>query len=192
MIAAAALLAMLAAGRFSEEGNRAADRLVSFFDSERTITSKTSGRWDLAVGGWHMFLDEPFGVGTGGFAPAWATLRDQRGISAFQGGVSMQAHSAWIKVLAENGVPGILLFVAFVLSFAVLGWRVRTAGTFASGLLVTFVLSVAFLADEFQGKGLWFLAAAILLFRMHARSLARVHAPIRGGSFHREPATKRI
>ena len=161
-MAAAAVVAIMAIGIFGGLERRSAERLTKLFDSAETLTSRTSGRWDLALGGWHIFLEHPLGVGTGAFASAWATLRDQRGISAFQG-TSKEAHSAWVKILVENGVPGILLFGAFILSFAVLGWKRRSSGLFLPGLLVTFALSVAFVADEFQGKGLWFLAGAVLL-----------------------------
>jgi O-antigen ligase len=163
-LGAATLLTVSAISMFGGQGNRAAERLANLFDSGRTITNKTSGRWDLALGGWNIFLDQPLGVGTGGFAPSWAALHDREGISGFKEGLSVQAHSAWVKVLAENGFPGILLLIAFVLSFAALGWRRRRAGMLLPGLLVSVAMSVAFLADEFQGKALWFLAAAIMLF----------------------------
>lgn len=159
---AAALVLMVIAGQFVAQESRAVYRLTALFDPERSMTNRTSGRWDLAVGGWHMFLDHPLGLGTGGFAKAWASLGHRERVSAFREGIEVQAHSGWIKVLAENGLPGILLFVGFVLSFAVLGWRRRSAGMFLPGLLVTLVLSVAFVPDEFQGKGFWLLAAGVM------------------------------
>lgn len=166
-LAGAVFVAMAIAGQFVGQESQAVGRLSKLFDRELSMTERTSGRWDLAVGGWRIFLDEPLGVGTGGFPKAFAALRSRRGISAFEG-ASKQAHSGWIKVLAENGVPGILLFTVFVVSFAVLGWERRSAGLFFPGLLVTLVLSVAFLADEFQAKGLWYLTGAIILFERSA------------------------
>jgi O-antigen ligase len=189
-LAAAALVAIAVAGQFAGQESQAVNRLTNLFDRERSITNRTSGRWDLALGGWYIFLERPLGVGTGGFPQAWATLGNRQGISAFEG-ASKQAHSGWIKVLAENGVPGILLFASFVLSFAVLGWRRRTAGMFFPGLLVTLVLSVAFLADEFQGKGLWYLGGAIILFiRLAPRPEARVRSSRSAGWFLRTPAIR--
>jgi O-antigen ligase len=182
-LVAAALFVIALAGQFVGQESEAVSRLAKLFDSERSMTNRTSGRWDLALGGWRIFLDEPLGVGTGGFPEAWATLQNRREISAFEG-ASKQAHSGWIKILAENGVPGILLFTAFVLSFAVLGWRRRNAGMFLPGLLVTLVLSVAFLAEEFQGKGLWYLVGAIILFaRLSSGVEVRPRAFQRVGSF---------
>jgi len=43
-----------------------------------------------------------------------------------------EAHSAWIKILAENGVFGILLFGGFISSFTYVGWRRRQAGFLVS------------------------------------------------------------
>jgi O-antigen ligase len=169
-LAVALLGAMAIAGQFGGQESRAVFRLTKLFDRERSLTDRTSGRWDLALGGWNIFLDHPLGVGTGGFAHSYAALSSRSGILAFRG-AEKQAHSGWMKVLAENGIPGILLFIAFVLSFAALGWRERGAGMFLPGMLVTLVLSVAFLADEFQGKGLWYLSGAVILFARLAPGL---------------------
>jgi O-antigen ligase len=162
-LAAAILGAIALAGGFGFLQNRALFRLTELLDQERSLTERTSGRWDLALGGWNIFLDHPLGVGTGGFPRAWASYSNQRGSAAFRGW-EKQAHSGWIKVLVENGIPGILLFGGFVLSFSVVGWLRRKNGMFLPGLVVTLVLSVAFLADEFQGKGLWYLCGAVILF----------------------------
>ncbi len=187
-LVAAALVVIAIAGQFVGQERQAVSRLTNLFDRERSMMNRTSGRWDLALGGWYIFLDHPLGVGTGGFPQAWAALRNRQEISAFEG-AEKQAHSGWIKVLAENGIPGILVFIAFVLSFAVLGWRQRRAGMFLPGLLVTLVLSVAFLADEFQGKGLWYLGGAIILFtRLASGPEVRVRASRRAGSYLGTPA----
>ncbi|HYJ48026.1 MAG TPA: O-antigen ligase family protein, partial [Pyrinomonadaceae bacterium] len=156
------LLAALVAAPFLEEESYAIHRLDKMFDSRYSMTSRTSGRSDLALGGWYIFQEHPFGVGTGGFGDAWLHLNRREGLSMFREGVFTPAHSGWIKVLAENGVPGILALIAFVFSFAVVSWRKRRLGVFPLGLLATISLGVAFLADEFQGKGLWFLAAGVM------------------------------
>jgi O-antigen ligase len=175
-LAAAMLIVIALVSQFVGQQRYAESRLTKLFDSERSITNKTSGRWDLALGGWRIFVDHPLGVGTGGFPHAWLALRSRAGISAFEG-VRKEAHSGWIKVLAENGLPGILLLVSFVLSFSVVGWRRRGAGMLLPGVLVTAVLSVAFLADEFQGKGLWYLTGAMMLLE---RGAPRTTWPVRG------------
>ena len=87
----------------------------------------------------------------------------------------MAAHSGWIKVLAENGVPGILLLGAYVLSFTVSGWRARNPELLRLGLMVSAVLTVAWLSTEFQNKALWLLAAgATVLLEHNPASRARL------------------
>ena len=83
-----------------------------------------------------------------------------------------EAHSGWIKTLAEGGFPGILLHTAFVLSFAVLGWQSHDRQTFYFGLLVTLTLAVAFLSTEFQGKGVWFICTCAAVVMGQGRSSA--------------------
>ncbi len=180
------LLAVAVASQFAHLQAAVLNRLGVLLDRDRPLVSRTSGRSDLVIAGWHIFLDHPLGVGTGGFAAAWAGLGDLGGLLTFhRRGVETQAHSAWIKTLAENGVPGILLLAAYVFSFAVVGWRRsrRDPNLRLLGFLVTAVLSVAFVSTEFQGKGLWLLAAgATTLFRR-----AEMVRPGRGPS---SPATR--
>jgi O-antigen ligase len=186
-VAASMAGAILIAAQFRGQEDRAAFRLTKLFDPGRSLTDRTSGRSDLALGGLQIFLDHPLGVGTGGFPRAWAAHSRARRIAVFTG-AEKQAHSGWIKVLVENGIPGILLFGGFVLSFAFVGWRRRRAGMFLPGLVVTLILSVSFLVDEFQGKGLWYLTSAVILFARVApapgglgRSSRRA-APLRGAA----------
>ena len=104
-------------------------------------------------------------------------MENREGMSVFREGEYSEAHSGWIKTLTENGIPGIVLLGAFVLSFAVIGWRTRSVGLFPLGLLATVGLSVAFLADEFQAKGLWLLVATVMTaLRRGATRSARTRA----------------
>ena len=85
-------------------------------------------------------------------------------MQAFEGN-AMQAHSAWVKTLVENGIPGTALLAAFVASYAFAGWSRRSRDAALLGGLTTAVLGLAFVSTEFMIKGLWFLAmgANILL-----------------------------
>jgi hypothetical protein len=152
---------LLVSSRFESESGRSAARAQKLFDSSYSWSGRTSGRSDLAIAGWHLFLDNPvLGVGTGSFAQKWSRLTDLPGLSTYKFGEQQQAHSAWIKTMAENGVPGLVLLVAFVGSFAFQGFRRRSDGLLLTGVWISCVLALAFLSTEFQGKGLWFLAAA--------------------------------
>jgi O-antigen ligase len=151
--------------KMSDLGASSEKRFDKLFDSSISYSQRTSGRSVLATGGWYLFLEHPLGVGTGGFSYSYATL-DRENID-FHRGRRMQAHSGWIKTLAENGLPGIVLLVSYVWSFALRGWLRRKDGLFLIGLLPSVVLSITFLSTEFQGKGNWFLASAasVLLTR---------------------------
>jgi hypothetical protein len=163
-----AVVAVVLAGavtlQFSEFSDRAVERIGHLLDPDYNLTSRTSGRYDRAIGAWHIFLNNPFGVGTGGFRVAWARLGDLGGTLQTHGvGTETAAHSGWMRVLAENGVVGGLLFAAYVLSFAVAGFqRARlNRDLLLLGVLTSAVLAVGFVSTEFSGKGLWFLAAGV-------------------------------
>jgi O-antigen ligase len=81
----------------------------------------------------------------------------------FMIGRQMAAHAGWVKVISENGVPGALLMIAFVLSFAVAGWRRRRWRVRVLGLMVTATMAIGFLTTEFQSKSLWFLGAGAMV-----------------------------
>ena len=158
-IMAGALAVILMGVYFEAEESYTVGKIQRLLDSSRSTSSRTSGHLDLAIGGWYVFLDNPLGVGTGGFASTWAEMGSAKNVPAFRYGMRMQAHSAWVKTLAENGLPGILALAAYVVSFALVGWS-RREGSFRLGVFVTVALAAAFLASEFAAKGIWLLAAS--------------------------------
>jgi O-antigen ligase len=165
----AALVSVAVMSQFTSLQHSAVERWRLLIDPEHALTVRTSGRFDLALGSWYIFKDHPFGVGTGGFGVSWADLGSHEGLSSVgvgRGSVR-PAHSGWAQVLAENGVPGILLLGAYVLSFAVSGWRSRDPDLVRLGLLVTAALAVGWVSGDFRPKALWFLAAGatVLLSR---------------------------
>ena len=168
-VAVATALALLVSAWFTTRQTAAMERFEKLWSPEETSDGRTSGRTSLALGGWHIFLDHPLGVGTGGSELAWAKLGYVEGISNLKAGEEFSLHSGWIKVLAENGLPGILFFGAFVASFALVGWWSGDTFLRLLGGAVTLILVVAFLSTEFQGKAFWFLTAGAvtLLNRRH-------------------------
>jgi O-antigen ligase len=161
-----AAVALLVAFQFSDLRDRSVMRFTRLFDPDASANSRTSGRYELAVTAWRVFLDNPLGVGSGGFP--YVAGEYQEAFSLRGGPAGRLSHSAWMKTLAENGIPGFVLLLAYVTSFAVAGWRQRRrTGALPLGLLVTSCIAVAYLAVEFVPKGLWFLAAAgtVLLYR---------------------------
>jgi O-antigen ligase len=171
-VAICVLMCAALAAWFIASSTGALKRLEYTLDSTQSFTGRSSGRWDLIVAGWEIFLDHPLGVGTGGYSSSFLELDDAH--LAFRGDYR-QAHAGWIKILTENGIAGVLTFVAYVLSFAIYGWRERRHGWLALGLLTTTVLAAYFVFSEFQGKCVWLLAAGAAA-AMHARSERMIDA----------------
>jgi len=159
-----ALLVFSLNSQFTEFQANTIRRFGILLDPAFTLAQRTSGRGDLALGGWHIFLEHPFGVGTGGFAPVWANLGDLSGLLTYRGvGSEVPQHSAWVKTLAENGIPGIVLMIGYVFSFVFIGFRRQAKYLRIIGLMVTTILTLVFLSTNFQGKGIWLLAAGAMV-----------------------------
>jgi len=82
-----------------------------------------------------------------------------------------------MKTLAENGIPGFLLLVSYVLSFAVVGWQKsrQNPNFLILGLFVTAVFTLMLISTTLQWRGLWFLAAGVTAL-LHREEIARIMA----------------
>jgi len=141
-------------------------------DPNVSMRDRSSGRFDLALGGWYMFLDNPLGVGTGGYRTVWSELPLRAEMSGFRAGERFWSHSAWVSALAENGVPGVVLLLAFVLSFAATGYRKRGQGLFPVALLATTAIGLGLFTEDFRIKGFTFFAAGATVL-LHRETLGR-------------------
>ena len=170
-LVAASVLTVAASVQFTELQAIATNRVRKLLDPNASLRERTSGRSVILLGGWYIFTEHPWvGVGTGGFSEASIGLPLYEGATTFRP-EGRAAHAGWIKVLAENGIPGGALLLGYVLSFTLSGWRTRDRELRRLGVLTTAVLGLAFVTTEFQSKGLWLLAAgtAVLLQRGVAR-----------------------
>lgn len=168
--------------QFASQSDYARKRVEKLLTMNEPLANRTSGRSELMLGAWYIFVDHPFGVGTGGFTRAWERMTFVPGMSYFEIGEDMAAHSAWAKVLAENGFIGFLLLATFVGSFAYLGWKRRPEGLFPIGAFTTLVLAAAFTNTEFQSKGLWLLSAATVVILSRSRPSVGRTGDLRGSS----------
>ncbi|HET8634166.1 MAG TPA: O-antigen ligase family protein [Gemmatimonadales bacterium] len=168
LVGLAGLVMMVAAAAFPALQARAFKRVSVLFDSSATMRDKTSHRSELVLAGWYIAQDHPLGVGTGGFTKAWERLGRRPGLASVDAYRRMSAHAGWIKILAENGIPGALLLAAFVASFAVTGWRQRRRSALRVGLWASVTLGLAFISTEYQTKAIWFLAAGAMVM-LHRR-----------------------
>lgn len=141
---------------FSETGGESLRRVTRLLDDDLSAAERTSGRSDMALAGVSVFLENPMGVGTGGFKHAFSRMPGRSRVT----GKRRNAHSAWVMTLAENGAVGFLLLLFYVSSYFFEGWRLRNWRMFDLGLLLTLSIAATFVTREFQGKGVWMLAAA--------------------------------
>jgi len=188
----AVLIGLVVIHNFTDLDAEAIHRVTKLLNPNEKLAARTSGRSDLALAAWIIFTEHPFGVGTGGFGNAWAKMGYREDLSGFKYGTEMQAHSGWTKTLAENGVLGITVLISLVASFAIVGWKKRRLGIFPIGFIVTTVFSLAFLATDFQGKGLWYFAAgATVLLSLKATSPLIQHGMPQKQARPAEPAMRR-
>jgi O-antigen ligase len=137
----------------SEIADGALARWRKAFDPTLEARQRTSYRSELARAGLTIGVENPgLGVGTGGFGTAQYSQSPRLGLRSGHAA----AHSAWVKVLAENGLPGLVLLLGFVASYAVLGRRGRRRRL---GLVTVVFLSTAMLWTQFASKVLWMTAA---------------------------------
>lgn len=170
---------------FAEEQSYTLGRIQKLFDTNYTLSERTSGRSIIAESGWYLFLQNPLGLGTGSFRyeASKIDILNERQIAA---------HSAWVKTLAENGILGVVLIAAFVLSFAFTGLKKRNADMLLVGALVSLSFGVGFLSKEFQGKAFWFLAAGavVLLHQAEIQRWFREEANSRLDHYRRRTKTE--
>lgn len=142
---------------FTEEYGSTLDKWNRLFDPSLTLSQATNSRVDVVEIGWTLFQANPVGRGTGSFTD----------VSALGGRDRLAAHSAWVKTMAENGIPGLLLLAAYVLSFSWTRNRYDRDVSSMLGVFVTVTLALGFMVVEFQSKSLWLLAAGatVLLHR---------------------------
>ena len=111
-----------------------------------SLSHVTSGRSTLVTTGMKVALHHPvLGVGVGGFKRAYADLAHLKGKDP----KAAASHTTPITVAAENGVPGLLLFVWVIGTALLLAFR-RLGATFDGSARLAFALAlVAIIVHSF-------------------------------------------
>jgi hypothetical protein len=78
--------------------------------------------------------------------------------------ISVRSRTSGRSELLVGGLHMFALFVLYVLSIGVSGWRSGDPDRRRIGVLTTVLLVAAFTSTEFQSRGLWFLAAGATAF----------------------------
>jgi O-antigen ligase len=123
--------------------------LVLFFLSVRReevdLATSQSSRWNYVIAGARMAKAHPlFGVGMENYPRLY-----ERYTPAFDEWGERTAHSSWILALAETGLPGLLLLVAFYLSVLRAAWRIRSFAPEYLGMFVTYGVVMSFLSHTY-------------------------------------------
>ncbi len=124
--AAAAIVVVMAIATFAIEGGG--------------LTAETTGRTGLISGGLHMFEDRPIeGYGAGSFGEVFAVRYD-----VTDTGYSVESHTEPVTVAAEQGVVGIVPYMALLVVAAVGLWSAAGLGWHAARDPVAATLLAAF------------------------------------------------
>lgn len=168
-IMVAACTCVLVVSQFPEMMDKTHDKFQRLADPSLSYRERTSGRANLFMDGWQIFMKNPLGVGTGGFN---ASRISSDNYVSFKQTSAVAAHSGWLKILVENGVVGIAFFLLFICSFSMVAARQKDPSL---GLFVSATLAVAYVSAEFSGKGPWLLAAgSIVILQDLTRSFPRL------------------
>jgi O-antigen ligase len=113
--------------------------------STKSLDRATSGRLDLMGGGLALFADRPlFGYGSGSFAERF---REREGTSSREAATA--SHTIPITIAAEQGVPGLAVYVALLI--AVFGLLFRGLAPLGGRAPPRRLISRAYLAAAFTG-----------------------------------------
>ncbi|RMG39729.1 MAG: DUF4091 domain-containing protein [Candidatus Dadabacteria bacterium] len=95
--------------------------IVFVVQARGDLEASTSARWNYVIAGLRMFKSHPlFGVGPGNYPVLY-----EQYTPAFEEWGERAAHSTWIALLAETGLPGLLLFALLFLLVLKRAWRMR-------------------------------------------------------------------
>ena len=117
------------------------DDMATMQDTDQGTAKERLESWEAA---WDMFKDNPLGVGPGNFPVRFPEYQPE---SMQKGMWGRQAHSLWFTLLAELGIPGLVLY----LSLLRLNLRdllfLRRSSSSSNEHRLAHVLSVAFMAS---------------------------------------------
>lgn len=107
-----ALVVVIALTAIATSGaNVAADRITSPGEASRTLDLRIA-LWQMAL---HMFVDNPIvGVGTNGWGPGYFNYKVSGASPTY-----LRVHNAFMQLLAENGIAGLLSYCALYLFAAI-------------------------------------------------------------------------
>jgi O-antigen ligase len=175
------LAGLAAVGPVLAAGTVAVALFPSLSERAATLTSLDAllgARRSLLEGAWRMFLDHPlFGMGAGGFSAG--LLTDYSEFQSYYGAELNYSHTSLATIAAEQGLVGLALLAAWIVTMWVAARRARRWGpTFDVGTGAAVGLMLIFVASQsesrlFEDPYLWVLAGLLLGAARMARQAQR-------------------
>jgi O-antigen ligase len=170
--------------RFSTIGSVVDDQAQAAAGGKNEAIASTAARKDLFFDGIHAFIKNPIvGVGPSQFIN-WRPL--------VLGKHGQPTHNTYVQVAAEEGIGGIVFYLAFLIAvFGALrrclkpfeGWADgRQLATALTGSLVYFVTSAITLTCDLHVQGYAIAGLAIALDRIREQQLAGAELPVTEGT----------
>lgn len=133
---------------------------------EEDLEGSSSSRWNYAVTGFRMLKSNPIvGVGLNNYAKYYEAFTP-----AFTEWGNRTAHSSWVLVMAEAGLPGLVLFIALYVTVLKAGWRAREEVPEFFLAMVSYGVAMSFLSHTFT-------FIPYLLFAL-VLAAARIYKPV--------------
>ncbi|MCB0331354.1 MAG: O-antigen ligase family protein, partial [Bdellovibrionales bacterium] len=115
------------------------------FRSAGDMDGSSTSRWNYVVAGFNMLRSSPvFGVGVGRYAELYELFTPE-----FVEWGKRTAHSSWVLIMSEGGLPGLMLFVGIFLSGAREAIRVRSVAPEYLLCLVGYGVSMSLLSHTY-------------------------------------------
>ena len=170
--------------RFSTIGSVVDDQAMAASGGKNEAIASSAARKDLFFDGIHAFIKNPIvGVGPSQFIN-WRPL--------VLGKHGQPTHNTYVQVAAEEGIGGIVFYLAFLIAvFGALrrclkpfeGWADgRQLATALTGSLVYFVTSAITLTCDLHVQGYAIAGLAIALDRIREQQLAGAELPVTEGT----------
>ena len=118
---------------------------IGTFRQSQDLSGSTAARLSYVVTGWRMLRQHPFfGVGVGNYPKLYQRFTP----SLIESG-ERTAHSSWVLVMAESGLPALALFLLLYLAVFFQSWRLRRSHPPYFLAMLSYGISMTFLSHTY-------------------------------------------
>lgn len=146
-------------------------KMIDRFQSGVTLSDDAGGRFEIWKVAWKIFLDSPiFGHGFDTFPDQFLRFAEQTGLSNFfHVNEAKQPHNAYVKIISELGIPGMILFAGVLASVAarvrklLIDKQVNVSALAWTLALLVYLLVATFVDSAVIRKYFWYTLSLIVL-----------------------------